>query len=243
MAECRFCFAFEFWNDSLRQCLTKFDSPLVERIDVPDSSLGEDRVLVEGDELAQDFRCELLGENRIRRTVALEDAVGHKPIRRAFSFDLLRRFAESQSLGLREDIRQQHVVVPADRIQCFGKTDKVARDQPRALMDQLIERMLTVGPRLAPVDGAGIVIDRRPFERDMFTVALHGQLLQICRKPLQVLLVGQNGNRLCAEEVVVPDGEQSHQHRQVAFERSAAEVFVYLVKAIQHRAEILGADG
>ena len=110
-------------------------------------------------------------------------------------------------------------------------------------MDQLIERVLAVGPRLAPVDGAGIVIDRRPFERDMFAVALHRQLLQICRKPLQVLLIWQNCHRLCAEEVVVPDGEKSHQHRQIALERSAAEVFVHLVKAIQHGAEILRTDG
>src|SRR5579863_1781512 len=128
MGECGFCFALEFWNDSLSQRLTKFDSPLVERINVPDGSLGEDRMLVEGDELAQYFRCELLGENRIRWAVALENAMGHKPIGCAFGFDLLGRFAESQCLSLCENIRQQHVVVPSQRIQCFRKTDEVARD-------------------------------------------------------------------------------------------------------------------
>ena len=121
MAECGLCFAFEFWNDSLRQCFTELNSPLVERINVPDSSLGEDRVFVEGDELAQDFRCELLGENRVRWAVALENAMGHKPIGRAFSFDLLRRFAESQSLGLCEDIRQEDVVMSAQRIQLLSQ--------------------------------------------------------------------------------------------------------------------------
>ena len=111
--ELGFRFAFEFRDDALGQHLAQFDAPLVERVDVPDHALGEDGVLVERDELAERLRREPLGEDRVRRAVALEDAVGHEPIRRAFGLHLLGRLAERQRLGLREDVRQQHVVVPA----------------------------------------------------------------------------------------------------------------------------------
>ena len=118
------------------------------------------------------------------------------------------RLAERQRLGLGEDVRQQHVVMPAKRIERLGERDEVARDEPRSLMNQLIERVLAVGSRLAPIDRAGIVVDLVAIERDVLAVALHRQLLQIGRKSLQVLLVGQHRNRLGAEEIVVPDGQQ-----------------------------------
>ena len=72
-------------------------------------------------------------------------------------------------------------------------------------MDQLIERMLTVGTRLAPKDRPGIIIDLHAIERDVLTVALHGELLEIRGKPLQILFVGQHGTSLGAEEIIVPD--------------------------------------
>ena len=77
----------------------------------------------------------------------------------------------------------------------------------------------------------------------MFAVALHRQLLEIGRESLQVLLVRQDRDGLGAEEVVVPDSQQTHEHRQVALERRGAEVLVHLVKAIEHGAEILRPDG
>ena len=77
----------------------------------------------------------------------------------------------------------------------------------------------------------------------MLAVALHRQLLQIRRKSLQVLLVGQDSHGLRAEEIVVPDGQQAHEHRQVALERSRAEVLVHLVEAVEHGAEVLRPDG
>ncbi len=77
----------------------------------------------------------------------------------------------------------------------------------------------------------------------MLAVALHGELLEIGRKALQILLVGQHGDGLGAEEVVVPEAEQAHQHRQVALERRGAEMLVHLVEAVEHGAEIVRADG
>ena len=99
-------------------------------------------------------------------------------------------------------------------------------------MDQLIEGMLAVGPRLAPVDRPGVVIHGDAVQRHMLAVALHGELLEIGGKALQILLVGQHGDGLGAEEIVVPDGEQTHQHRQVALERRGAEMLVHFMEAV-----------
>ena len=116
-------------------------------------ALGEHAVLVKGDQLAEHLRREPFGEDGVRRAVALEDPVGHQPIRRALGLDLLRRLAKRQRLGLGEDVRQQHVVVRSKRIERLSESDEVTGDKPGALMDQLIEGVLAVGSRLAPVNG------------------------------------------------------------------------------------------
>ena len=159
MAELRLRLALELRDDALGQHLAQLDAPLVERVDVPDGALGEHAVLVEGDELAERRRREPLGEDGVRRAVALEDAVRHQPVGRALGLDFLGRLAEGQRLGLGEDVGQQDVVVPAERIERLAEGDEVAGDQPGALMDQLVERVLAVGARLAPVDRAGLVVD------------------------------------------------------------------------------------
>ena len=197
--------ALQFRDDALGQHLAQLHAPLIERADVPDGALGEDIVLVERDQLAERFRREPLGEDGVGRAVALEDPVRHEPIRHALGLDLLRRHAERQRLALRKDVGQQHVVVAPQRRQRLAEGDEVARDEPRPLVNQLVERVLAVGARFAPIDGAGIVVHRRPLQRHVLAVALHRQLLQVGREPLQVLLVGQHRDGLRAEEVVVPD--------------------------------------
>ena len=80
-------------------------------------ALREDAVLVERDQLAEHRRRQPLGEDRVRRPVALEDAVRHQPVRRALGPHLLGRLAERQRLGLGEHVGHQHVVVSAERVQ------------------------------------------------------------------------------------------------------------------------------
>ena len=94
-------------------------------------------------------------------------------------------------------------------------TRKSRRHEPRALVQQLVERVLAVGAGLAPDDrrrsctstGVAVAIDA-------LAVALHVELLQIGRQPLQVLVVRQHRVRLGAEEVGVPDAEQAEHDRQ-----------------------------
>src|SRR5580704_10458796 len=129
----------------------------------------------------------------------------HQPIRRTFSLYLLRCFAERKCLRLSKNIGDQHVVMPAKRIQCLRESNEVAWDEPCPLVNQLVERVLTVRPRLAPVDGTRLVSYLFPVECDVLAVALHCQLLEISRKALQVLLIRQDRHCLCAEEIVIPD--------------------------------------
>ncbi len=111
----------------------------------------------------------------------------------------------ASALGLRKYICHQNVVMPAQLGERVAERDEVARDQPRALMDELIERVLAVRAGFAPVNRAGLVIHFFAGERDVLAVALHRQLLEIRGKAFQVLFVRQNGHGLSAEEVSVPD--------------------------------------
>jgi len=76
----------------------------------------------------------------------------------------------------------------------------------------------------------------------VLAIAFHGELLQVSREALEVLLVGQHGDSLGVEEVVVPDGEQAHEHGQVLLEGRGAEVLVDGMEASEQLAEIVGAD-
>ena len=65
MLELGWCLRFEFRNDALGQHLAKLHSPLVERVNVLDDALSEDRVLIKRDELAERGRREAVGEDRV----------------------------------------------------------------------------------------------------------------------------------------------------------------------------------
>ena len=112
----------------------------------------------------------------------------------------------------------------------------------RPLVDQLVEGVLAVGPRLTPVDRAGLVVDPGAVEGDVLAVGLHRQLLEVGGEAVQVLVVGQDGDGLGTEEVAVPDGQQAEQDRQVGGQRRLAEVLVDRVEAGQHLGEAAGAD-
>jgi hypothetical protein len=87
-----------------------------------------------------------------------------------------------------------------------------------------------------------VVRNLLPVKRAVFAVAFHRQLLEVGRKTFQVLLVGQDGDRLRPEEIVLPDRQKTHHHGQILLEGSSAEVFVHLMETIQHRLKILRAN-
>ena len=163
---------------------------------------------------------------------------------------LVGSLAESQGFGLGEQVGHQHVVLAVDatacrahRVQALAKTDEVARHQACALMQQLVERVLTVGTRLTPDNRRCLTDYGLAVAGGMLAVAFHGQLLQIGRETRQITLVGQHRLSAGAEKVVVPYGQQPHQGRHVAFDGGVTEVLVHGAHAGQQLAEVLRADG
>src|SRR5262245_15472128 len=132
--------------------------------------------------------------------------------------------------------------MPAERVERLPEGDEVAGNEPGTLMDQLVERVLAVGAGLTPKDRTGLIVNRRPGECHVLAVALHRQLLEIGWEALEILVVGQHRDRLRAEEVVVPDAEQPHEHRQVAREWRGTEMFVDGTETLEHGAEVIPPD-
>src|SRR5437870_2163749 len=87
---------FDLRDDALGQNLAQLYAPLIEAIDVPNAALREHAVFIEGYQFPQSFRRQPVGQNRIRRAVALESAVRDQRIRRALGSDLLRCFAKGE---------------------------------------------------------------------------------------------------------------------------------------------------
>src|SRR6476659_970678 len=61
----------QLWDDRFGERLAQLHPPLVEGVDPPNGALGEDAVLVEGDERPQRLRGQALGEDRVGGAVAL----------------------------------------------------------------------------------------------------------------------------------------------------------------------------
>src|SRR5262245_64168414 len=72
--------ALQLRDDALSQHLAQLDPPLIEGVDVPDRALGEHAVLVERDELSERVRREPLGQDRVRRPIALEHPMGNETV-------------------------------------------------------------------------------------------------------------------------------------------------------------------
>src|ERR1700677_2307933 len=131
----------------------------------------------------------------------------------------------------------------ADGIMADGRRYKVAGDDNGTLVDQLIKSMLAVRSRFTPDyrprgpgDGLSVPVDVLP-------IAFHISLLEISRKTVHILIIGQNGFRLCAEEVGVPKPDEGHRHWDILFERSIPEVKVGLMRSLQQGLEVVVTDG
>ena len=238
-------------QDHLGQLLAQFDSPLIEGVDVPEHTLSEDFVFIEGDQLAERGRVEAPEQDRVGRPVALEHLVRHQRVERGagqplaleLGAHLVRRLAEGERLGLGEEVGEQLVVVIAERRQAFGGGQEVGRHQLGALVQQLVERVLAVGAGLAPDDRPGGIVDPRAVAPHRLAVALHVGLLEVGGQAVQMLAVGQHGVAAGAEKIAVPDAEQRHDHGHVALERRGAEVLVHRVRAGEQLLEAREADG
>ena len=131
----------------------------------------------------------------------------------------------------------------AQGIMRAGRSQKIAGNELRALVDELIKSMLAVGARLAPDDGAGGIVHETAVRGHGLAVAFHVALLKIGGEPRQILVVGQDGVGLGAEVVAVPDAEQAHDDRDIFLQRRGAEMLVGHERPFEKLLEVVEADG
>src|SRR5581483_3825473 len=108
---------FKFGDNAVGEDFAKLNTPLVERVDVPDGALNEDFMLVERDQSAQRLWREPIRENGVRWAVPLKGPVRYLECCNAICRDFLGCFAKCQGLGLGKEVRHQQIVMPAERIQ------------------------------------------------------------------------------------------------------------------------------
>src|SRR5437588_12098072 len=65
VSELRLGRVLQFGNDPLREHLAELDTPLVERIDLPDRTLGEHVVFIECNKLAEGGRREAIEQEHV----------------------------------------------------------------------------------------------------------------------------------------------------------------------------------
>src|SRR5688500_13487786 len=110
-------------------------------------------------------------------------------------------------------------------------------------MQKLKECMLSVGARLTPDHRAGGIVHTAAVATHRLAVALHVALLEVSSKPAQMLIVREQGKGRGTQEVPVPDPEEADDNRHVLVERSALEMLVHLVGALEQLTKALEPDG
>ena len=240
-------FILQLRQDAVRQLFTQLYAPLIEAVDIQNSALGEDLVLIQCNQRAQAIWRDRSQQDGVGWAVTFKHLEWHdvRHVRRRFTghsklfFHFRSRFTKGQRLGLSKEVRHQFGVVITQRIMAHRWRDKVTRDHLGALVDQLIERVLTVGTRLTPDNRAGLVIHRLTVAIHILTVGLHVALLEVSRKTVHVLIVWQNRFSFSAIEIVVPQANQRQQYRQVVRQLCFGEVTIHRMRAGQQLLEII----
>ena len=195
-------------------------------------------MLVQRDERPERERIKAIEQQGVGRTIALErlvrrkwlDAPGRNPVRRKPGPDLVHGSPPHQRLGLGEAVRNEQPVPIPEGVVATRGDDEVRGHEPCSLMEQLEERVLAVGARLAPHHRPGRVVDGRRFQGHALSVALHVELLQVGGKSIEALVVGEHRVGLGPEEVHVPYPEQGERHRHVPVERRIAKVEIHRMR-------------
>ena len=161
-------------------------------------ALREHAVLVERDQRARGSRASaprarivLVGPVALERLVRARAPSGVPS-----AAHLLGRPAEGQRLGLREHVGDEQVVVVAQRVERPGEADEVARGRA-ACPGGSAGRSCAGRSCPARPSTPGRSRSRRasPSSVTDLPLRLHRQLLEVGREPLQVLVVGQHGDR------------------------------------------------
>ena len=222
---------------------------MIEGVDAPDGALHKNLVLIQGNQLAEDFR---------RQPVVYDGAGGliprQHPVRHGAVEQLARktgrlqlasrlrcgppahqRFRLGQGVGEHCILMRKIVVLVLDR------DNKIRRYEASALMHQLVEGMLAVVAGRPPDDWASLVTHHLAMPGNAFAVALHLKLLKISREMAQAVVVREDRMGRGTEEVDVPHPQQTHEHRHVPLPRRGAEVLIHGMRAVQKLLEAVHA--
>ena len=205
--------------------------------------MGENAHFVERDETPKRGGSEFFPHNDVRRAVALEDAVRGKIGWRAIGLNFVECFSEGEGFGLSKDIRHEEIVVATEGIQRLRESDEVARNETSALVDELVEGMLSVRAWLAPVDDTGVGIDLAAVELDVLAFAFHRELLQVGGEALEVLLIREDSHALGTKKIAIPQPKETVDNGDILIEWSRAKVLIHLMKASQHVADVIRPEG
>ena len=222
----------------LGQNLTQLDAFLVEGVDVPGKALVHNLVLEVGQQSTNSSRSQLLTDDDGAGTAAGELLVVVSIILAAGKGnDLCSNVGAQLLLGGRalDDNVGAHLAV--------AEADKLQRRDVSALVQQLIEGVLTVGAGLTEDDGTGNVVHGLAEAVDRLAVGLHVQLLQMSGETAQSLGVGQNSGSGVAQNVTLVNADQSVQQSGVLQQVGIGSQLVSLCGTVEEVSEDLGTEG
>ena len=101
----------------------------------------------------------------------------------------------------------------ANKVVADNRRKEIRRDKLRSLMKQLKKGMLAIRSRFTPNHRSGRILHDCALAGHTLPIALHVSLLQVRRKPVKVLVVGEDGMARDAKEIDVPDPDQCEKYR------------------------------
>ena len=128
------------------------------------------------------------------------------------------------------------------RVDRVSECQEVRGNQAGTLVDQLVESVLAVGAGLAPEHFTGCVVDEGAVRGERTCRWTPWSAAAGMRGSGAGTGVGQNRVGFCAEEVHVPNVQQTHQNGYVLSQGSGAEVLIHCVEASEEVSENLRAE-
>mmetsp|Transcript_9105 Transcript_9105/g.15829 ORF Transcript_9105/g.15829 Transcript_9105/m.15829 type:complete len:501 (-) Transcript_9105:206-1708(-) len=248
----------QLWQNLLRQRFTQLNTPLIERIDIPDGPLSEDLHFVQGNQNAKHAGCQLLEEHGGRGSVSLKHLVGHQGLdllvthlaaRLELRTDRIGILSEGHGLGLGKVVGKEDGVmiywgleVLGDIVVCFNGRQEIAGDHLCSLMNELIKRVLSIRSWLSPNDGTRLDIASLAIFGNVLSITFHISLLEVRRESVHVLIVGEDGQGFRLMKVIVPESDQRQGQRQVILGIGIQKVLIHGMRSRVHLHPVIESE-
>mmetsp|Transcript_22589 Transcript_22589/g.47831 ORF Transcript_22589/g.47831 Transcript_22589/m.47831 type:complete len:319 (+) Transcript_22589:1132-2088(+) len=224
--------------DIVRKLLPKFNTPLIEGINIPNETLHCRPVFVNRKQLTRCISSELGHEQGYARTIALENAMGNEFFFDSLCSDFFFGLAIGKGIGLGKEVGHEFVVgtqrliVQAQIVLGLTKSDKVT-GSGLTHVQKLEERVLSVRTGFAKVNFTNVVVYFNAMFRHNLSIGFHIQLLNVRGQSQKSFSVGKRRSGLVPKEGMVPYTQQTQNNGNVLFHRSGFEMFVYRLGALQ----------